>query len=169
MTSNIGTRDIKSTGGFGFSGETEADQYSHLKNTVEDALKKLFNPEFLNRIDETIVFRNLDIEDIKKIIIIEMKELIKNISNNKMSIELHKSAIDFLAEKGFDQKFGARPLKRAIQKFVEDPLAEELLLGHFKEGDKIVAKHKKNAEQLFFILSTAVETEEHDNQEKKTI
>ncbi|MEW6703096.1 MAG: ATP-dependent Clp protease ATP-binding subunit [Bacteroidota bacterium] len=169
MTSNVGTRDIKTTGGFGFSGDTEADQYSHLKNTVEDAMKRLFNPEFVNRLDETIVFRNLDKEDIKKIIAIEMKELIKNVSDNKMSIELYKSAIEFLAEKGFDPKFGARPLKRAIQKYVEDPLAEELLLGHFKEGDKIIVKSKKNSDELYFVHDKAAEPEEQDNQEKKTV
>ncbi|TSA27888.1 MAG: ATP-dependent Clp protease ATP-binding subunit [Ignavibacteriales bacterium] len=169
MTSNIGTKEIKSTGGYGFSGESDADQYSYLKNTVEDAMKKLFNPEFVNRIDETIVFRNLDKEAIKKIISIEMKDLIKNISDNKMTIELHKSATEFLADKGFDQKFGARPLKRAIQKYVEDPLAEKLLLSHFKEGDKIIVKHKKSTEELYFIADKIVEKEEQDNKEKKTI
>ncbi len=132
-------------------------------------MKKLFNPEFLNRLDETIVFRSLDKEDIKKIIAIEMKDLIKNISDNKMRIELHKSAVEFLADKGFDPKFGARPLKRAIQKYVEDPLAEELLLMHFKEGDKIIVKHKKNSEELHFVSEKTAEPEEHDTQEKKTI
>lgn len=166
MTSNVGTRDIKSTGGFGFGGESAADQYSNLKNTVEDAMKKLFNPEFLNRIDEAIVFRSLDKDDIKQIIAIEMKDLVKNISDNKMSIELHKSAIEFLSEKGFDPKFGARPLKRAIQKYVEDPLAEELLLVHFKEGDKIIVKHKKNTDELYFISAKVSEPED---EEKKAI
>ncbi len=169
MTSNVGTKDIRISGGYGFGGESEADQYSHLKNTVEDAMKKLFNPEFVNRLDETIVFRSLDKEDIKQIITIEMKDLIKNIGDNKMSIELHKSAIDFLAEMGFDPKFGARPLKRAIQKYVEDPLAEELLLGHFKEGDKIVVKHKKSGDELYFLPAKAAETEEQDSQEKKIL
>ncbi|MDH7605041.1 MAG: ATP-dependent Clp protease ATP-binding subunit [Melioribacter sp.] len=169
MTSNVGTKDIKTTGGFGFGTASEADQYTSLKNTVEDAMRRLFNPEFLNRIDEAIVFRNLDKEDIKKIINIEMKDLIKNLSENKMSIELHKSAVEFLTEKGFDPKFGARPLKRAIQKYVEDPLAEELLLGHFKEGDKIIVKHKKNSDELYFVPEKATETEEQDSEEKKTI
>lgn len=169
MTSNVGTRDIKSTGGFGFGGETAADQYTSLKNTVEDAMKKLFNPEFLNRIDESIVFRSLDKDDIKQIIAIEMKDLVKNISDNKMSIELHKSAIEFLSDKGFDPKFGARPLKRAIQKYVEDPLAEELLLAHFKEGDKIIVKHKKNTDEIYFISAKVSEPEEQGNEEKKTI
>lgn len=174
MTSNIGTKDIKTTGGFGFGGENEADKYAHLKNTVEDAMKKLFNPEFLNRIDEAIVFRSLDKEDIKQIITIEMKDLIKNISENKMAIDLHKSAVEFLADKGFDPKFGARPLKRAIQKYVEDPLAEELLLGHFKEGDRILVKHKKNTEELYFIqgkpqsdVSEEDESSTEDSQEKQ--
>ncbi len=160
MTSNIGTKDIKSTGGFGFGGENEADHYTHLKNTVEDAMRKLFNPEFLNRIDETIVFRSLDREDIKRIIAIEMKDLIKNVSDNKMTIELSKSAIEFLSDKGFDPKFGARPLKRAIQKYVEDPLAEELLLTHFKEGDKIIVKHKKNTDELYFVSGKSEDVEE---------
>jgi ATP-dependent Clp protease ATP-binding subunit ClpC len=169
MTSNVGTKDIKTTGGFGFSGESEADQYSQLKNTVEDAMKKLFNPEFLNRLDEAIVFRNLDINDIKQIVTIEMRDLVKNISDNKMTIELHESAKDFLGEKGFDQKFGARPLKRAIQKYVEDPLAEELLLGHFKEGDKIIVKRKLETDELYFLSDKEVEPEEQDNTEKQSV
>lgn len=169
MTSNVGTKEIKTTGGFGFSGANESDQYSQLKNTVEDAMKRLFNPEFLNRIDEAIVFRSLDKDDIKKIITIEMKDLVKNLYESKMSIELHKTAIEFLSEKGFDPKFGARPLKRAIQKYLEDPLAEELLLNSFKERDKIVVKHKKNSEELFFIAAKLEETEEQSSEEKKSV
>ncbi len=166
MTSNIGTKDIKVTGGFGFGDITETDAYTKLKNTVEDAMKKLFNPEFLNRIDETIVFRSLDKEDIKQIINIEMKDLVKNIQENKMNIELHKSAIEFLSEKGYDPKFGARPLKRAIQKYIEDPLAEELLLGHFKEGDKIIVKHKKNTDELYFVPEKKSQEENEEIQDK---
>jgi ATP-dependent Clp protease ATP-binding subunit ClpC len=168
MTSNVGTRDIKA-GGFGFGGETEADQYLQLKNVVEDALKRLFNPEFLNRIDEAIVFRNLDKEDIKKIILIEMKDLIKNLDANKMIIDLDLSAANFLAEKGFDQKFGARPLKRAIQKYVEDPLAEELLMNTFKEGDKILVTHDAIKDVLVFTSLNASETSTQDNEEKQKV
>jgi ATP-dependent Clp protease ATP-binding subunit ClpC len=151
MTSNVGTKELKSTGSYGFGGENQADQYSHLKNTVEDAMRKLFNPEFLNRIDETIVFRNLSKEDIKQIISIEILDLIKNLANNKMEIVLTEEGNDFLAEKGYDPKFGARPLKRAIQKYIEDPLAEELLLGNIKEGDKIFVRHKEGTDGLFFV------------------
>ena len=151
MTSNIGTKDIKNIGSYGFGGESDADKYSHLKSTVEEAMRKLFNPEFLNRIDETIVFRNLEREDILQIIDIELKDLYKNMRDNKMELALDQSAKNFLVEKGFDQKYGARPLKRAIQKYVEDPLAEEILRGSFKEGAKIIAKNFENADHLIFI------------------
>jgi ATP-dependent Clp protease ATP-binding subunit ClpC len=151
MTSNIGARDIKNIGSFGFGSEKSEDRYLALKNTVEDAMKKLFNPEFLNRVDETIVFRSLEKDDIIKIIDIELKDLLKNISDNKMEFTLDQTAKNFLVEKGFDQKYGARPLRRAIQKYVEDPLAEEILRGLFKEGAKITAKHFEPAEELVFI------------------
>ncbi len=169
MTSNVGTKDIKTGGGFGFSGESEEDHYKALKNTVEDAMKRLFNPEFLNRIDEAIVFRSLDKGDIKNIIIIEMKDLINNLNANKMTIELTEEAADFLAEKGFDPKFGARPLKRAIQKYVEDPLSEELLMGTIKEGDKILVKLKESKEELAFIPTSTINEEKKDNEQKHIV
>ncbi len=151
MTSNIGTKDLRETGGFGFSGDSVSDKYDNMKSTVQEAMNKLFNPEFLNRVDETIVFRNLEIEDIKNIIKIEMRELIKNVHDNKMEIELDESSELFLAEKGFDPKYGARPLNRAIQKYVEDPLAEEILTNTIKENNKIIVKHQEGKEELYFI------------------
>ncbi|MCF6270561.1 MAG: ATP-dependent Clp protease ATP-binding subunit [Melioribacteraceae bacterium] len=150
MTSNVGTKQIRETGGFGFSGDDEVDQYKNLKNTVESAMKDLFNPEFLNRVDDTIVFRNLEKSDITKIIKIELKELIKNIQRNKMQIKLDESAEEFLTEKGYDPKFGARPLKRAIQTYIEDPLSEELLLGNIKEGDIILVSNDEGNDSLLF-------------------
>ncbi len=150
MTSNVGTKQIRDSGGFGFSGESVVDKYQHLKTTVESAMKDLFNPEFLNRIDDAIVFRNLERDDIKKIINIEMKDLVHNLANNKMKIVLDETALEFLTDQGYDPKFGARPLKRAIQTYLEDPLAEELLLGHIKEGDTIIAKRLKDKNELFF-------------------
>ena len=150
MTSNVGTRDIKHGGAFGFSDAQEKDKHDLLKTTVEDAMKRLFNPEFLNRIDDTIVFRSLTKEDIMEIISIEIQDLYKNLEENKMDLILDQSAKEFLVEKGFDEKFGARPLRRAIQKYVEDPLAEEILRGSFKEGTRIVAKHVEGAEDLVF-------------------
>jgi ATP-dependent Clp protease ATP-binding subunit ClpC len=157
MTTNIGARDIKDIGSFGFGSEKAEDKYSSLKNTVEDAMKKLFNPEFLNRVDETIVFRNLEKEDILKIIDIELRDLLKNIKENKMQFSLDLSAKNFLVEKGFDQKFGARPLRRAIQKYVEDPIAEEILKGSFKEGSRINARHYPPSEEMVFVDETLEE------------
>ncbi len=152
MTSNIGARDIKNISSFGFGGEDAANRYASLKNTVEEAMRKLFNPEFLNRVDETIVFRNLEKEDILQIIDIEMQDLMKNIHDNKMELTLDQTAKEFLVEKGFDQKFGARPLRRAIQKYVEDPIAEDILRGKFKDGSHIVSKHVENMEELIFVI-----------------
>ena len=163
MTSNVGTKDIKELGSFGFGGESTANQYSNLKSTVEDAMQKLFNPEFLNRVDETIVFRNLERVDIIKIIDIELRDLLKNIHESKMTIHLDDSAKDFIVTKGYDQKYGARPLRRAIQKYVEDPLAEEILRGTFKEGSSILVKHVENTEELIFV------GEENDSQKEKEI
>jgi ATP-dependent Clp protease ATP-binding subunit ClpC len=151
MTSNIGARDIKNIGSFGFGGEKSEDQHTSMKNTLEEAMRKLFNPEFLNRVDEAIVFRNLEKSDILQIINIELEDLLKNIAEHKMEIVLDESAKNFLVDQGFDQKFGARPLKRAIQKYVEDPLAEEILRGSFKEGAKIIAKHVEGTEELVFM------------------
>ncbi len=166
MTSNIGARDIKNIGSFGFGAESKENQHTSMKNTIEEAMRKLFNPEFLNRVDETIVFRNLEREDILKIIDIELKDLYINIQENKLELELDISAKNFLVDKGFDQKYGARPLKRAIQKYVEDPLAEEILRGSFKDGSKIIAKHFENAEELVFIDEENSANIEHEEREK---
>ncbi|MHB8580161.1 MAG: ATP-dependent Clp protease ATP-binding subunit [Ignavibacteriaceae bacterium] len=166
MTTNIGARDIKNIGSFGFGGENEADKYSSLKNTVEDAMKKLFNPEFLNRVDETIVFRNLEKSDILKIIDIELKDLYYNMHENKLELQMDDSAKNFLVEKGYDQKYGARPLRRAIQKYVEDTIAEEILRGSFKEGSKIIAKHFENTDEVVFIEDDSALDTPHEEKEK---
>ncbi len=166
MTTNIGARDIKNIGSFGFGGKNEADKYSSLKNTVEDAMKKLFNPEFLNRVDETIVFRNLEKSDILKIIDIELKDLYYNMHENKLELQMEDSAKNFLVDKGFDQKYGARPLRRAIQKYVEDMIAEEILRGSFKEGSKIIAKHFENTDELVFIEDDSALDSPHEEKEK---
>ncbi|MFC2102904.1 ATP-dependent Clp protease ATP-binding subunit, partial [Bacteroidota bacterium] len=168
MTSNIGTKDIRDISSFGFGDDAkEKDNYTHLKDTVEDAMKKLFNPEFLNRIDDTIVFRKLTKEDIMKIIEIEIKDLYKNLEESKLDLVLDLSAKEFIVNKGYDEKFGARPLKRAIQKYVEDPLAEEILRGSFKEGTKIVSKHVADAETLVF-YDESLETERPSEEPEKS-
>lgn len=150
MTSNIGARDIKVSKGFGFGEETVSDKYKLMKDTVDEAVKRVFNPEFLNRIDDTIVFHQLNKEDITKIIDIQVKELFKRMSTMNISIELTKGAKEFLAEKGYDQLYGARPLRRALQKYVEDPVAEEILKGTFAEGSVIKVKLNKKKDDLTF-------------------
>jgi ATP-dependent Clp protease ATP-binding subunit ClpC len=150
MTSNIGARDIKSTGGFGFGLDTVKDNYKTMKNTIEDAVKRVFNPEFLNRIDDTIVFHNLEREHIESIIDIQMEELVKRMASMDIKIRLTKQAKEFLVEKGFDPAFGARPLKRALQKYVEDAIAEDILRSKFGQGSIVRVTFNKKTESLRF-------------------
>ncbi|HTY39081.1 MAG TPA: ATP-dependent Clp protease ATP-binding subunit [Bacteroidota bacterium] len=154
MTSNIGTRDIKATGSMGFGTKTEADKYSAMKGHIEDALKRVFNPEFLNRVDDTIVFHSLERQHILQIIDIASQDLVKRMAAMGIAIELTKPAKEFLSDKGFDPAFGARPLRRALQKYVEDPLAEEILKGSFQHGSTIKVKFSKKAEELRFVDSS---------------
>jgi len=128
MTSNVGARDIKNMGkGIGFDSDETAFDYAKMKSTIQDALIKVFNPEFLNRVDDVIVFKPLEKTDIFKIIDNLTDSLFSRVKALGFDININKDAKEFITEKGFDPKFGARPLKRAIQKYVEDPLAEELL------------------------------------------
>ncbi|GAB1348572.1 ATP-dependent Clp protease ATP-binding subunit [Ignavibacteriales bacterium] len=157
MTSNIGLRDIKPLGSFGFNADGVKDQYNNMKSVIDDAVKKLFSPEFLNRLDDQIVFRNLDKEDILKIIDVEIKDLLKNIHDNKLELVIEDSAKNFLADKGFDPKFGARPLKRAIQNYIEDPLSEEILRGSFKDGTRVIARHVDDNDYLVFMDEKSLE------------
>ncbi|NUM70330.1 MAG: ATP-dependent Clp protease ATP-binding subunit [Ignavibacteriaceae bacterium] len=157
MTSNIGVRDIKEISSFGFNQAKDSDQYNSMKSTIDEAVKKLFSPEFLNRLDETIVFRNLTKEDIVKIVDVEIQDIMNNIRENKMELELEDGAKGFLADRGYDQKYGARPLRRAIQQYVEDPLSEEILRGTFKEGAKIIVRFVEDQNRLVFLDSNSLE------------
>jgi ATP-dependent Clp protease ATP-binding subunit ClpC len=151
MTSNIGARDIKTTGGFGFGVDnTPRDLYKTMKSTIEDAVKRVFNPEFLNRIDDTIVFHGLEREHINMIIDIQMKDLVKRMAQMEITIQLNKPAREFLVDKGYDPAFGARPLKRALQKYIEDPIAEEILRNKFTQGSVIKVRFHKKSESLRF-------------------
>ncbi|HCA79965.1 MAG TPA: Clp protease ClpC, partial [Bacteroidetes bacterium] len=151
MTSNIGTRDIKSTGGMGFGSASEQDKYSAMKGHVEDALKRVFNPEFLNRVDDSIVFHSLERHHILAIIGIASRDLLKRMESMGIAIELTDGAKEFLADKGFDPAFGARPLRRAIQKYVEDSLAEEILKGSYASGSVIKVEFDQKSEELTFV------------------
>ena len=150
MTSNIGSRDLKEFGtGVGFrtgARESQADALS--KGVIQSALKKAFAPEFLNRIDDIIMFNPLSKEDIFQIIDIEMEGFIKRLDTSGYKLKIDKAAKDFIAEKGYDPNFGARPLKRAIQKYLEDPLAEEIINSNLEEGDTITATHDKAKDEI---------------------
>ncbi|CAN1550511.1 clpA ATP-binding subunits of Clp protease and DnaK/DnaJ chaperones [Spirosomataceae bacterium] len=160
MTSNIGVRDLKDFGaGIGFATKSRVEnQDDMVKSTIQNALKKTFSPEFLNRLDDVIVFNSLAREDIHKIIEISLKKLFSRITSIGYSMELTDKAKDFLAEKGYDQQYGARPLNRAIQKYVEDPLAEEILKGTMSEGDVILVDHEENSDSLSFSKKPKEET-----------
>ncbi len=166
MTSNIGARDIRNMGkGIGFAADDSTFDYAQMKSTIQDALKKVFNPEFLNRIDDVITFRPLEKEDIFKIIDILSEDLFKRIKDLGYDFEITKGAKEFLSEKGFDQKYGARPLRRAIQKYVEDPLAEEILGVEHPEGSVIKIKMNKSRDGLEFDWS---DTEKKESKSKNS-
>ena len=150
LTSNIGTRDLKDFGdgvGFGTTAKRSSGD-ARARSTIENALKKAFAPEFLNRIDDIIIFNALDKEDIKQIINLELTKLYKRLEKLNYKVELTEEAKDFIAEKGWDKDFGARPLKRAIQKYIEDLLAEMLVNKQISEGDKIVLKLNEAKDSL---------------------
>ncbi len=150
MTSNIGARQLKDFGqGVGFTTAAKTDQAeSHSRAVIENALKKAFAPEFLNRVDDVIVFNSLGKEEIFKIIDIELKSLFNRITGLGYGIELTDEAKEFIAEKGFDSNFGARPLKRAIQKYLEDPIAEEILKGEVAEGQTLLVNYDKEKKEI---------------------
>ncbi|MCS6822840.1 MAG: ATP-dependent Clp protease ATP-binding subunit [Cytophagaceae bacterium] len=150
MTSNIGVRDLKDFGsGIGFATKAKKDNMDEImKGTIQNALRKAFSPEFLNRLDDVIIFNNLQREDIHRIIDITLKNVFKRIEQLGYSVELTERAKDFLADKGYDPQYGARPLNRAIQKYLEDSVAEEILKGELTEGDIILADHEEGSDVL---------------------
>lgn len=167
MTSNIGTRELKKTGGFGFGTDSAKHTADSIKSTIEEALKRVFNPEFLNRLDDTIIFHSLEKEHIIEIVDIQMRDLMKRISSMGISVELTKGAKEFLADKGYDPQYGARPLRRALQKYLEDPIAEELLKGKYPEGTILRAKVNKKADELKFTAVTSDQPEAPEEEEEK--
>ncbi len=143
MTSNVGARMVtKGSGGIGFSQHSVESQHEKMRQRIIEEVKHTFNPEFLNRLDELVVFRQLDLSDMIKIIDIVMDDMLSKVSSRHILIELTKGAKEFVAERGFDPVYGARPLKRTIQRFIEDPIAEDLLKGIFSDGSRIRVKKK---------------------------
>ena len=162
MTSNIGARKLKDFGqgvGFGTAArENQAD--ANAKSIIQNALKKAFAPEFLNRVDDVMVFNALDKEDIHKIIDIELEKLFVRISDLGYKLTLTKKAKDYIADKGFDREYGARPLKRAIQKYIEDALAEEIINSNLQEGDSITMDFDDKKEELTIKIKKQKKTTE---------
>ncbi|MCK4851488.1 MAG: ATP-dependent Clp protease ATP-binding subunit [Candidatus Omnitrophica bacterium] len=152
MTSNIGADLLKSAGSIGFKTAKEGETYAEMKERLLGSVKKTFKPEFINRIDDVIVFRSLTEEDLRHIVQIETREVAERLKEQKIDITLDASATDLLISKGFDKLFGARPLKRAIQRYLENPLAEEIIAGSFKEGSRIKVTRDGTREELKFEL-----------------
>ena len=150
MTSNIGARQLKDFGqGVGFTTLAKTNQVdAHSRGVIENALKRAFAPEFLNRVDDVVVFNTLGKEEIFKIIDIELKSLFDRVMTLGYEVKLTERAKDFIADKGFDINFGARPLKRAIQKYLEDPIAEEILKGEIQQGAVLEIDYDKEADKI---------------------
>lgn len=148
MTSNVGADMLRKQGSLGFVAPKEEITYEHMKDRLLEEVKKTFKPEFLNRVDDIIVFKSLTRENLYNIVELEIADVVKRLKDKQIDMQLTKEALELLIEKGFDPVYGARPLKRTIQRLLEDPMAEELLLGTYKEGSKV--KVTRKGDQLAF-------------------
>ncbi|MDR1905569.1 MAG: AAA family ATPase, partial [Clostridiales bacterium] len=142
MTSNVGASDIKNALGFNLGGESA---YEDMKEKQMEALKRTFKPEFINRVDDIIIFRKLDMADIKQIAAIMINGISKRLKDKNISVTITDTAIDYLAEKGYDAEYGARNLRRTIQKMIEDKLSEDIIIGNYKFGDNVIIDCKDGA------------------------
>jgi ATP-dependent Clp protease ATP-binding subunit ClpC len=148
MTSNLGARGISKGGGLGFHSQDSKSSYVVMRDKVKEEVERAFNPEFLNRVDDTIVFHPLSREEIGEIVHILLEEVRERLAEEDLSLRLTDAAIRFLVDRGFDVKFGARPLRRAIQRYLEDPLSEKILLAEFAAGDEIGVDVDADGEEL---------------------
>ena len=152
MTTNAGAEAIKNESSFGFQAPDDDASYESMKSRVNERIEKVFRPEFLNRVDDVIVFRHLDTEDLKEVVELELSKVRERLSERGLKLVLTDEAKAYLIKKGSNTDFGARPLRRAIENYVEDPLSEELLKGEFQGKDTISVEVKKvgEAKQLVF-------------------
>jgi len=148
MTSNVGAEMIRKNASLGFTAKKEEVTYNEIKDKLMEEVKRTFKPEFLNRLDDIIVFRPLVKEDLQRIVDIEVQQVIKRLREQGISLEVSAEAKEFLIERGFDPVFGARPLKRTIQRFLEDPLASEIISRKLNDGANI--KVKLGKDELLF-------------------
>jgi len=145
MTSNAGTRDVKIAGTVGFGKATSETDYESMKSKVMDELKRIFNPEFLNRVDETVVFFALGKKEIAQIVEIQLRDVQSRLTDRNITLEVSQEVKNYIVDKGFDPLLGARPLRRAIQRLLEDQLAEEFLNDLFHDHDTIKVELKDDA------------------------
>ena len=159
MTSNVGQRDIKAGGSLGFSINKDTSDESHIIETIDSAIKTMFSPEFINRLDSIVYFKKLKKEDMISILDIQLKKLESRLSDKNIKLNISKTCKEFLVDKGYDEKYGARPLRRSIQKYLEDPLSEELITGLIKDGSEVKIKVDKKLDKLIFTYNTNLEIE----------
>ena len=150
MTSNIGADLIKGGGGFGFGKREDVQDYEKIRSSLMSEIEKFFRPEFINRLDDTIVFRPLLKDDLYHIIDLELAKVRERLQYKGMDLELNGPAKDFLIDKGYNPDFGARPLRRALSTYIEDALAESLLSGEYGQGQMILVSHEEGADHLAF-------------------
>src|SRR5436853_1128350 len=155
MTSNVGSDTIKRQSSMGFSPITDENSYEKMREKILDEAKKTFRPEFLNRLDDVIVFRSLTKPDLIEILTLETQKVMQRLKARNILLELDEKAKDFLVEKGYDPQYGARPMRRSVERYLEDPFAEELLRGHLHEGEPIHVTSDK--EKLIFTQKAAAE------------
>ncbi|MGD8319942.1 MAG: ATP-dependent Clp protease ATP-binding subunit [Gemmatimonadota bacterium] len=158
MTSNLGARDISKGGGLGFQAGDAQSSYEIMRDKVRQEVERAFNPEFLNRVDDTIVFHPLSKDEIAEIVHILLADVRTRLQEEELTIKLNDDAIAFLVEKGYDEKFGARPLKRAIQRYLEDPLSEKILTAEFSAGDEIEVSTNPDGEGLTLQAGSTTKT-----------
>jgi len=150
MTSNVGAHILQRSQGLGFGIDDLEDNFDTTKKKIMDEAKRVFKPEFLNRINSIIVFRQLNREHLRKIIDLEIRTVYTRLKEKNLPLEVTQAAKDFLIDQGYDEKYGARPLRRAVEQHLEDPLAEELLRGDIKEGDAITVDLNETKDRLSF-------------------
>jgi ATP-dependent Clp protease ATP-binding subunit ClpC len=155
MTSNLGARDITKGKALGFHSREEEQAYESMRGRVKDEIERAFNPEFLNRVDDVIVFHPLTREQIGEIVHIMLGEVRTRLAEESLRLSVTDAALAFLVERGYDEKFGARPLRRAIQKYIEDPLSEKILAAEFPAGEEIEVDVTPEGDAFEFrVLST---------------
>jgi ATP-dependent Clp protease ATP-binding subunit ClpC len=155
MTSNVGSDTIKKQSTLGFSPITDESSYERMRDRILEEARKTFRPEFLNRLDDVVVFRSLTKPDLIQILDLEIKKVKERLKARNIILDLDEKATDFLVNKGYDPQYGARPMRRAVERFLEDPLAEEILKGLYHDGEPL--KVSAEADRLTFSQKTAAE------------